>query len=238
MRQEPQQLALWHCTKNMTHWTDTAERLLRTIAADDLDGFGCYVVDFADITHIEPRLNGSGALAWTSFLLPITIRPWLESQGRWIGDGFATVVHRDRIPSWIDTLGCVVHELAHWVSDDRALDVHDEIPVEMAEQFAMALRDWSDRGDDAPRANPTWFQHEAPFVRAACHLAHRANEAVEAIRPKHVRFASMYYPWPFNENMFMTAIESELDRVGSVRTILQNTAPKSFVELWEAATTQ
>jgi hypothetical protein len=220
----------------VNHWTEKAELLLRTIAADDLDGRGCYVVDFESIAHIEPRLHGSRSLAWTSFLLPTTIRPWLESQGRWIGDGFGTVVHRDRIPTWIDTLGCCVHELAHWVSDDRAIEVRDQIPVEMAEQFAMALRDWSDRGEDTPRTNPTWFQHEAPFVRAACHLAHRAGQVAEAIRPKHVQFATQYYPQPFNEETFMSSLSSELDSTGSIREILRSDAPDEFTELWTIAT--
>ena len=219
----------------MNHWTDRAELLLRTIAADDLDGVGCYVVGFDQIKESEPRLHGSKSLAWTSHLLPTTIRPWLESQGRWIGDGFATVVHQDRIPTWRDTLGCCVHELAHWVSDDRALKVPDIVTSELAELYATALRDWSD-GYIMPSEKPTWFQHEAPFVRAACHLAHRANQVVESVRPKNVHFAARYYAWPFTEENFMRSLISELEATGSIRDILKTAAPDEFTELWNAAT--
>lgn len=203
-----------------------AERFLRTIAQADLDGVGCYVVAWADIATALPGLYREGTLAYTSSIADRVLQPWLESQNRWTGPGFATVVFRERIASWVDVLGCCVHELSHWLSDDRPADTRP------ADELERELADWAAATYERP--NPPWQDHESPFIRAAAHLSNRAGIVLEAIRPRTVRFSTAYTG--YSENTWMRTLETELDYSGSIRELLRTDPPADFMDLWNFVT--
>lgn len=204
-----------------------AENLCRDVAGDDLAGHAVYVVDWAEISERFPEMHRAGALAWTSPYLDEALEPWLREQDRWQGPGFATIVYRASIETWRDTLGCVMHELAHWLTDERAVS---PTPVPQ-EAICMALAAWC---ASEPVVAPPWAGHEAPFIRAAAHLAHRAGDQMESIRPSMLRFSLAYTG--LTENTWMTALGSELGTSGSIRELLTTPAPAEFNDLWQACT--
>ncbi len=78
--------------------------------------------------------------------------------------------------------------------------------------------------------------HEWRFVRAACHVAHRANKRLACIQPAHLAFATPYLPRPFNEAAYMTAIRRELHIRRPIREILATAPPAEFLLRWNMAT--
>ena len=213
------------------------QRLLRSVAGDDLWGQGCYLVPFADIAAYEPLLRVDYCRAWTSSFLDLMLCDWLSSRGLWIGRGFATVINTDLIsPTTQDFVGIVFHECAHHICRPLPENIGDDNLTEFSRACVEAFADSND--GTRPEQLTPWDDHGLDFVRASCHLAHRVAKVVESVRPCHLRFASQYYPLPFNEAAFMTALADELDRTGSIRDILATPAPEAFSQRWQEATSQ
>lgn len=208
-----------------------AETLCREVADCDLEGHAVYIVEWSEISAVLPGLHKPTAMAWTSHVLDETLEPWLTRQGRWRGPGFATIVHRDRCPTWRETLAACLHELAHWLSDNRSTN-RAPANTQQRDAFMAALLRWCSAPE--PTDQPPWLSHEAPFVRASAHLAHRASSVMQSIRPAHLKFSQAYYG--IAEGNWMTALESELHATGSIRGILANEPPPGFKKLYDQLT--
>lgn len=206
----------------------TAEQFLREIAGDDLDGVGCYCIDWRQIEDYLPGLHRDGVYAYTSGYLPTAVKPWLGAQGRWAGHGFCCLVFRDRIVNWPNVLGCCTHELAHYLADET---YSRPAKTDHAEAVYL-LANWA---ADSARPSPPWAGHDDPaFIRAAAHLSHRAYKTLASVRPEFVRFSKQYFG--ISEQTWLTALGDELDRTGPIRDILSEPPPESFIQLHRNAT--
>lgn len=204
---------------------NAAERFLRAIAPEDLEGFGCYVVSSSEIQQQYPSLNREGVLAYTSLHLANALRPWLESVGRWVGDGFATIVYRDQIPTWPEVLGVVVHEFAHWLTSDP-------IPEQMPDDALAVVAEYA-ASDSTTTLAPPWAGHGPEFQRAACHLAVRAEKVLESVRPSLLRFSKPYTG--ISEPTIVSLLRDEVDSYsGPIRDLIKQPEPKQFAELWDS----
>lgn len=201
----------------------SAERFLREIAPDDLDDRGCYVVSMEEIKREFPELRRENVLAYTSQYLSTALQPWLENQGRWVGDGFATIVMRQDIPSWREVLGIVTHELAHWITSEPFQQTDQRKAFFEVAKYAAT--------DNSKSQYPPWLHHGRDFCRASAHLAARAVEVVEAVRPSLVRFSKQYCD--VSEPTMLTLLATEMDYRGSIRELLKQPAPERFCQLWD-----
>ena len=95
----------------------SASWALRVACPRDVDEFPIYLVD----CRIDDRLAGNDFYAWTSNLLDIRLKPWLQEHGKWQGRGFAAcfniarLVAEDRA-SFGAILSCAAHEFAHFLT--------------------------------------------------------------------------------------------------------------------------
>ncbi len=222
----------------MEDWLPKSDELIRKIAADDLVGRGCYIVNFSEVEAYEPRLRGGRVAGWTSPIMDLILADWLTKQRRWTGRGFATILHADLLPRWMDYAGAVLHEFGHYLTLPPHEDC-DEIVNRSQTVIGWLPLQWAERKHEPPPVSmgvqlPRWHDHEADFVRACCHLAYRAQHSVY-IRPEHLRFIGPYHSCIVHEDHFMQALGEELEQTGSIREILQTPTPELFVRLWKYA---
>ena len=222
----------------MDGWQRIAAQLIREIAPHDVADRALYLVDFADLqaVHNFAAIDFQDTLAFTHRRCDLMLRTWLESIGQWQGRGFAAVVRRDQFGSLPDLLGCVLHEFSHALdhglktSDDDPDNVLAKLPPHAAMKLSrLVMESISERV-------PPWFKHEERFIRASCHLAYRAGQVLECVKPSHLKFASHYHRQPYHEAAWMTALASELTSDQPIRSILATPAPAAFTERWRDAT--
>lgn len=215
-------------------WREPAAELCRLIG--DLDE-PAYLVSTADAVTIDPRLRVGRYQGWTSTIADLLFRDWLIEQGKWQGRGFAAVIDSTKATTLQEFLGTVLHELAHYLT-------FANLPEDSAENREVArlyLKSMPDKLAD-PNCNPEdpflpdRYFHGQEFIRAACHVAHRANKEIGSVRPKHLRFSTPYYGLYYSENTMMSLLESELESKKPIREILKTEPPKRFVEILEMAT--
>jgi hypothetical protein len=210
------------------------EWLCRSVAANELDGLPCYLVDASDLEGYERSLAVGDFLGWTSRYADLILCDYLTKRDKWRGRGFACVMRCDQLPTLQDLAGCVLHELAHFICHPAPKQISVDASILSEPLIRLAKTDL--KLPAFPDNLPPWDGHEADFVRVACHVAHRSGLACESIRPRHLRFASAYYPRPFGEHEFMTALESELNDKRSIREIVAGDPPEAFSKLWHHAT--
>ena len=216
-------------------WIHSSEQLIQEIAGDDMVDQACYLVPFAWVREHEPRLRGGSCAAWTSPLADLLLHKWLSNNNRWHGRGFATIIHGDQLQTVQAFAGAVLHEFGHYLTFDVPQEV-SELDHTSERVLSWVPLSWAELSPVAvdPRPLPRWHEHGADFVRACCHLAHRVESVLGSVRPHHIRFVRAYY-LGFSEGNFMEALSSELDRGGSIRSILRTNAPDEFTELWNYA---
>lgn len=220
-------------------WQITAERLLRHVAPDDVAGLPIYLVDADVVRSHDERLCGpSHCIGWTSPACDLLLHSYLTSVGQWQGRGFACVVHSNEITSMPNILGVVLHELAHGL--DAGLPTSTEVTDEdkpYTKPEMLQLREYF-RDEQSRKLLPPWHDHSERFVRSCCHLAWRAGQVFESVRPNHLSFASNYHPLPYNELAFMRSLEHELKARSTepIKAIIESDAPRVFVDRWAAAT--
>jgi len=218
------------------------EGLLRLV--DPSNKRPIYLVDVASVADSR-LIVGDGWIAWTGSMLDLQLMPTLESQGSWAGRGFATLLRLDRLEFGLRFVaGCILHEYAHHLVElvsfehefdnpQSEIDSRQRAFVDTVNQLVeLWLQDPSRQQHDQPR----WAGHELPFVRACCHLSHRAHNVFESIRPAHLRFIKPYHWHPVGESQFVEACSSEIDSDLSIVDILRSPPPRELVELWEAIT--
>jgi len=205
--------------------------LLHQVAGDDLAGQGCYILDGATAPEWS---QDDFVIAYTARFLDQSLRPFLEERGEWTGRGFATIVNLDQIPpGWWRLAGVCLHEFAHWLDLPVPFDAPELATVGrtmMATWSHLPVAERSYFDATAPR----WHLHGDRFVRACCHLAHRARRIDDSISPRHLRFSSPYVCFP--EECWLSVLADELDYGGSIRELLDTEPPSEFRELWEDAT--
>jgi hypothetical protein len=205
------------------HWQSQCEQFLQSVAPSDLDGVPIYLLDGAEI-HSRLPLH---VLGWTGSDALEVAR--LHCPDHWQGVGFATVLWPERFESWQALIGGVLHELAHWIDAPPQLPAEPRPAASIVADMAMTQMEMVQQW----QSDPTWhipanYQHEARFVRISGHLAYRAGQQMESIRPKHLRFVSDYYQPPLSENCVLTLLESELDSESPIRSIIATEPPERF----------
>jgi hypothetical protein len=211
----------------MTDALQAAENLIRAIDPG-MDRIPIYLVDASDYRVDDV---GYSCEAYTSFLLDLQLSCQLAERGLWRGPGFATVLFMDRIGTAQRFVnGTVLHELGHWATfPDRPTFTGDVAAVAaVADEICKFA---NDADAQVTTARPPWLRHGADFVRACCHLLHRASKIDSEIAPWHLRFSMPYYAT--DEQCWMRTLRDELrDLEGlPIRAILQTTPPRDFSEL-------
>ncbi len=223
-----------------------AEALCRAVAPD-LAGGPLYVALVRDLPselRWPERLEGL-----TTRYLDLTLRPTLERFGRWRGRGPAMILSPQAIAADLAELGrparrrCfmpvflgdALHELAHIL--DAGLMGGPEPPAGLVAFAALVLKaelDGVTAPTDGPGSTVPWRRHEAPFIRLAVHLAHRARACGVWLQSTDVFDAAEYGLSPTYR--YSLALGDEPARLaGSPLADVQATPPPAaFVELWQA----
>lgn len=223
---------------DLNEWRTFAAKLCRKVG--DMTE-PAYIVGDAEATKINPTLDTRlcGATAYTGVVADLWLKEYLVGKGLWKGRGFATVVVDSELPKSQDWLGAVLHELAHHLThstSDRLLHLEPTLVEQVAAIELKFLENTVTLNNRRLKSVP-WESHGPEFVRAACHVAHRANREIQCVRPRHLRFSEPYYGPGLNENTMMGMLEPELGSKKSIREILQTEPPKLFAEIMEMATT-
>jgi hypothetical protein len=223
-----------------------AEALCRTVAPD-LAGGPLYVVLAADLPselRWPDRLEGL-----TTRHLDLILRPTLERLGRWRGRGPAMVLSPQAIAADLAELGrparrrcfaptffgIVLHELAHIL--DAGLIGEPEPPASLVTFAALALKAelaGEIKPTNGPSATIPWRRHEAPFIRLALHLAHRARACGVWLQSADVFDAGEYGLSPTYH--YTLALSDEPARLAGcpLADVRTTPSPAAFVELWQA----
>ena len=220
------------------------ERLLRQV--DPENPRPIYLVDVATVEgkRLDADINW---IAWTGLLIDLQLQDELEQQGRWTGRGFATLLRLDRMELGLRFVaGCVLHEYAHHLEclvdhehhfdqqvDPQVAAARKQASLMLAEITALLT---AGIPKQSIQQRPRWYGHELPFVRACCHLSHRANQVFESIRPGHLRFIKPYHWQPVSERQFVEACGSEIQSGDPLVEILRTPPPRELVDLWESIT--
>lgn len=223
-----------------------AEALCRAVAPD-VAGGPLYVIPHADLPS-ELRMS-DGLEGFTTRYLDLILRPTLEQLGRWRGCGPAMVVNAAAIARGLAELGrparrrCfaptflgdVLHELAHIL--DAGLIGEPEPPANLVAFAALALQAELN-GVTAPTNDPSaplpWRRHEAPFIRIALHLAHRARACGAWLQAEDVFDAIEYglsSTWRYTQALGDEPARLAGCLLADIRTTPQ---PAAFAELWRA----
>jgi hypothetical protein len=222
---------------------DTCERLISEIAPEIKRP--TYLIDPSSMK--DSRLFAGDVMGWTASVADILVRRELERQGRWRGRGFTSVIKLENIrPGFRFVAGVVLHEFAHhldYLSTPTAeiemnLPVMDTLPLERETAIDNAIEmvgDCLGNIAEVEDALPTWYGHELNFIRAAVHVAHRANRVFESIRPDHLRFVSPYH-YRGCENTAVACCENELDSEMPITEILRSDPPEKLVRYWDYLT--
>jgi hypothetical protein len=212
----------------------------------ELQNVPLYLVQMAQAAGAFP---GIGANCFGTYhpQLCRALRPQLEAQGTWQGDGVAVAIDLDSLRAEYGAssyafpravAGVVLHEAIHWllrpalplvaVADDDAGDVAAavassvELPSNPLAYAAAALA-----------------SHGIRFTRLACHLSHRTTVCGPFhVAPSWLMFAGCY---PGLEALgepaeYMAALETELHSRcnDSLLAIAESDLPKPFIDLWAA----
>jgi len=169
-----------------------------------------------------------GVLAWTSYFCDIQVSDRMRELGLWKGKGFATVIFLDRLShSTRELRGAVLHEFAHYLTFPPRPESYSSLDATAANEW-VAIANAS--ADASKNDSPPWRNHDPEFVRAACHLAHRAKRLCD-VASHNLSFSYWYYGC--NEDVWMNTLRDELTSMASVpiRDILKTAPPSDFSTL-------
>jgi hypothetical protein len=143
----------------------------------------------------------------------------------------------DRIGNrFADLLGVILHELAHWLTFAGRVSRFDGDLPTLSRLASQAIAEVYALEASNPTHRPEWYGHELPFVRAACHLAHRAGQVCD-VKAWHLRFSQPYYSGLFEERWLDLLCDELQDRSGEpIKSILRSRPPKPFTALFGALT--
>lgn len=218
------------------------EALARQIAPLDLTpDIPFYVID----STASPDCLAGGMYSPT---LDLSVRPWLESQGRWAGRGpcvfigdamwwefamedarrdqiLAREVHRDR------TLAVFAHELAHAFQRPFDLTPPGDPPHATAPTSAALKSMYEEAYEDLTHRGP-WTNHEFHFIRLLCHVIFRLERLVGMRLPENFAFSANYGVGPLSAYSFALAHECEAMQSESFALIREARPPDGFMAIW------
>lgn len=122
-----------------------------------------YLVDAAECRHLFTLGQGVGG-----FTSPVLSEQLREVIGRaWMGPGFAAVVDPSRFASSTELIAAALHEFCHGVLFSAGIDLVGPPGRKPAHPpYLISFR---------PAEGPPWLYHGWPFLRIACHVAHRVK---------------------------------------------------------------
>lgn len=183
----------------------------------------------------------------------------LVTAGKWHGRGIGLYINDSILPDHNAALfarlftAVCLHELCHWVTMLDAWREATSVPISAADIVSVLVGDLL-RGEEqtflakiaAPESeapdlpdtiSPPWAGHGASFIRACCHLRHRALHADRWIEPLSMYYAGASYglsgPRRYEASL---CGEPENKRSWPIEQVLQSPAPDRFLELWQSDT--
>jgi hypothetical protein len=209
-----------------------AEGLCRSIAGHVLAGVPLYIVSQSSL----PPEAGTGAhcYGYTTPSLDLYLRPHLRN---WRGRGPCMVIndlalaedhHADDLRYVIQC--CVLHELAHILDRPALFADRTYADPERLQFEALVVADVTGRPSRLDL--PTYFGHEASFIRIALHLCHRASRHGVAISPGAVCAGYRFGLLPAFR--YQDALGDEPDQMADwlISDILAAQPPPAFSQLW------
>jgi hypothetical protein len=209
----------------MSDALQAAAELVRAVAPEIEN---IYLIDARDYSVPDVGFDVGG---YTSYLMDLQLSRELAERGLWKGPGFCAAVYLDRVGTVQRFVnGAVLHEAGHWLAfpDRPVLDGDFAAVAAVADEICRFANDMDSQ---VTELRPPWHRHGADFVRACCHLIHRASKLDSEIAPWHGKFSSAYYG--VDEVVWMRILQSELRDLEQlpIRAILQMAPSRDFAEL-------
>lgn len=175
-----------------------AERVARA-CIPDLRDVPLYIMRPQNGSPVTPEMMGGiGGLFRRG--LDLSLRPLLESAGRWHGRGVAIIVDvvlcyaraTNDSDGLRNIIGAVLHELGHWLDMPTATDRPDADYSYAT--FAAACEGLGSEPVASAAFPPNFLAHEESFCRLAAHLWYRASHGGGiCLQPHYLRFGSDYH---------------------------------------------
>jgi hypothetical protein len=209
----------------MSDALQAAAELVRAVAPEIEN---IYLIDARDYSVPDVGFDVGG---YTSYLMDLQLSRELAERGLWKGPGFCAAVYLDRVGTVRRfTTGVALHEMGHHLCfPDRPALVGDFAAV--AKWADDISRNANDADAQITQPRPPWLRHGADFVRACCHLIHRASKLDSEVAPWHLRFSMPYYG--VDEVVWMRILQDEMRDLESlpIKAILQMAPSRDFAEL-------
>jgi hypothetical protein len=211
-----------------------AEALCRDVAGRDLGGTPLYIVPQSAIEWEFG--NAEGCDGYTTPSLDLYLRDHIGPA--WRGRGPCMVIndvvltaelHPDDVEYVV--LAAALHELAHILVRPALYVKRDCVGPDRLLFETLVVADAVKR--DGPANRPAYFGHEAPFIRTALHLRHRAEVCGVRIAPA-LLCAGYGYGLSHAER-YAIALGDEPERMTGalLRDILAADPPAAFSRLWK-----
>ena len=127
------------------------------------------------------------------------------------------------------TPGLIVHELAHCLPAREPFAIKEVTAGEINLERELLTR-WA---ASTPKPPAPWLNHEAPFIRRVCHLAHRAWQAGIEIPIDDLQFAGPVYGLSDCREYALALGREPIDMLGASFTeIERQPMPPKFSELF------
>ena len=217
------------------HWSDYWTDRLRESLPIDLENRPIYILAQSEI---PAEFHTSGARAWTSCLLDQHMKPILEQQDRWQGNGLSMViVDADTILGDLsDGFAVLLHEIGHCLEAESKfvsrwqVNFAPELGPIFAERYGTPVKIQS---LFPGRVFPAWQDHGLDWIRASLHLHYRAMRRGWLLTPSSMTIAGDFRGLSdgmlYRERL-LSELKSEQDV--PVIEILQRPAPDGLTDLW------
>ncbi|MEI8383040.1 MAG: hypothetical protein WCJ09_23165 [Planctomycetota bacterium] len=217
-----------------SHWSDYWVDRLREVLPVDLENRPIYILAQSEI---PAEFHTKGVRAWTSCLLDQHMKPILELQNRWQGNGLSMViVDADVIQGDLsDGFAVLLHEIGHCLEAESKyvtrwqVNFAPELGPIFAAQYGKPVKIQS---LFPGRVFPAWQDHGLDWIRASLHLHFRAMRRGWLLTPSSMSIAGDFRGLSdgmlYRERL-LSELESEQDV--PVIEILQRPAP-GLTDLW------
>jgi hypothetical protein len=225
---------------NVAHAIDRATRLARDVAALDFDDRPIYLLAYSEVKEFAAGLSGGNAcLGWTFCTMDLTLRPWLSSQGRWQGRGWAAVLRDDVLRCEADLIDVALHELAHGIEFSSAPAAR--MPASRLPRLLRVrprdLPEANDQPDDSrpDRCRADLHHHGIRFIRTALHVAWRSRQAGWRPSLSMMNVAGRAYELrPGRDYQDALGDEPREREAEPIQSILRDAPPPPFERLWQS----
>ena len=208
------------------------------------DVLKCGRVYIAVGSELPHRLRDPHNLAWTGWNVDVVLQPWLH---RWVGRAPCLVINDAMVRREVQKMllwrpaanpdrefasyfhEAVVHELAHVATSSYSFEERSPAFVESVEKDLVAS---CAAPHQPPLSEPVpWRDHDAVFLRAAGHIAHRLAQRLGLLCSPHVETHSYGLSswW-----RYAATISDEVVRLADVALadLARIAPPPAFRSLW------